>query len=82
MPNVLALIREGNIDLAVNTPTYGKNMTSTGYQVRRTCVEFKIPCLTSVDTTAAFFDILVQRGQGNLSPAVCSLQEYLAAKEV
>ena len=80
LPNVLHLIREGNIDLAVNTPTYGKNMTSTGYQVRRTCVEFKIPCLTSVDTTVAFFDVLVRKGEGSLAPAVCSLQEYLAVE--
>jgi carbamoyl-phosphate synthase large subunit len=78
LPNVLDLIREGKIDLAVNTPTYGKKITSTGYQVRRTCVEFKVPCLTSTDTTAAFFDVLVRKSEGSLKPAVVSLQEYLA----
>ena len=78
LPNVLDLIRGGKVHLAVNTPTYGKNITSTGYQVRRTCVEYKIPCLTSTDTTAAFFDVLVRKGEGTLNPAVVSLQEYLA----
>lgn len=77
LPNVLDLIREGKIDLTVNTPTYGKKITSTGYQVRRTCVEFKVPCLTSTDTAGAFFDVLVRKGEGSLKPDVCSLQEYL-----
>lgn len=77
LPNVLDVIREGKIDLAVNTPTYGKNLTTTGYQVRRTCVEFKIPCLTSIDTAAAFFDVLERKGEGRLNPHVVSLQEYL-----
>ncbi|MDW7651917.1 MAG: carbamoyl-phosphate synthase large subunit [Bacillota bacterium] len=77
LPNVLDLIREGKIDLAMNTPTYGKNISSTGYQVRRTCVEYKVPCLTSTDTAAAFFDVLVRKGEGSLQPDVVSLQEYL-----
>lgn len=80
LPNVLDLIRAGKVDLAVNTPTYGKKITSTGYQVRRTCVEFKVPCLTSTDTTAAFLDVLVRKNEGKLQPAVVSLQEYLAEK--
>ena len=80
LPNVLDLIREGKIDLAVNTPTYGKNITTTGYQVRRACVEFKIPCLTSTDTAAAFFDVLIRKDEGCLQPAVISLQEYLAGE--
>jgi carbamoyl-phosphate synthase large subunit len=78
LPNVLDLIREGKIDLAVNTPTYGKNITTTGYQVRRACVEFKVPCLTSTDTAAAFFDVLARKSRGSLHPEVVSLQEYLA----
>ncbi|NLZ92811.1 MAG: carbamoyl-phosphate synthase large subunit [Firmicutes bacterium] len=77
LPNVLDLIRTGQVDFAVNTPTYGKNITTTGYQVRRICVEYKVPCLTSVDTTAAFFKVLMRKATGHLHPMVISLQEYL-----
>ncbi|HAA37485.1 MAG TPA: carbamoyl-phosphate synthase large subunit [Firmicutes bacterium] len=78
LPNVLALIREGKIDLAVNTPTYGKDITTTGYQVRRACVEYQIPCLTSTDTARAFFAVLARRAAEALQPTVTALQDYLA----
>ncbi|MDO9573840.1 MAG: carbamoyl-phosphate synthase (glutamine-hydrolyzing) large subunit, partial [Candidatus Contubernalis sp.] len=42
-PNVLELIQEGAFDLVVNTPTFGQKLSSTGYQMRRSCVELKIP---------------------------------------
>ncbi|NLZ39340.1 MAG: carbamoyl-phosphate synthase large subunit [Firmicutes bacterium] len=77
LPNVLDLIRTGQVDFVVNTPTYGKNITTTGYQVRRTCVEYNVPCLTAVDTTTAFFKILLRKATGHLHPKVISLQEYL-----
>jgi carbamoyl-phosphate synthase large subunit len=77
LPDVLDMIRAGKIDMVVNTPTYGKNLTSTGYQVRRACVELKVPCLTSVDTAAAFFEVLERKGRGRLHPEVLSIQEYL-----
>jgi carbamoyl-phosphate synthase large subunit len=80
LPNVLDFIREGKINIVVNTPTYGKKITSTGYQVRRACVEYKIPCLTSTDTAEAFFEILGGKARGHLRPAVNSLQEYLQLK--
>lgn len=80
LPNVLDFIREGKINIVVNTPTYGKKITSTGYQVRRACVEYKIPCLTSTDTAEAFFEILGRKARGHLRPAVNSLQEYLQPK--
>ncbi len=74
---MLDLIRTGQVDFVVNTPTYGKNITTTGYQVRRTCVEYNVPCLTAVDTTTAFFKILLRKATGHLHPKVISLQEYL-----
>ena len=40
LPNVLALIREGKIDLAVNTPTYGKDITTTATR-SDACVEYQ-----------------------------------------
>lgn len=80
LPNVLDLIREGKIDLAVNTPTYGKKITSTGYQVRRACVEYQIPCLTSTDTARAFFEVLTRKTAGQLQPTVVALQDYLAQR--
>jgi hypothetical protein len=35
--------------------------------------------LTSTDTAAAFFDVLVRKGEGTLKPEVVSLQEYLGS---
>jgi carbamoyl-phosphate synthase large subunit len=76
-PNVLTSIREGKVDLIINTPTRGKVPERNGFQIRRTAVEYRAPCLTSLDTAKAILEVLRARLKGQeLKPA--ALDEYLA----
>jgi carbamoyl-phosphate synthase large subunit len=75
-PNVLDAIKQGRVDLVINTPTRGKIPQRNGFQLRRAAVEFRIPCLTSLDTAAALLRVLKDKFQGQqLQPR--SIQEYL-----
>lgn len=73
--DVFDIIKENQVDLVVNTPTRGKIAARNGFQLRRTTVEYGLPCLTSLSTTKAFLKILKQ-DLNNLQ--VLSLDEYLA----
>jgi carbamoyl-phosphate synthase large subunit len=59
-PDRLAnLIRKGQIQLVINTPTKGHAPDRLGFQIRRTAVEYRTPCFTSLDTAKAFRDVLI-----------------------
>ncbi|ADL13040.1 carbamoyl-phosphate synthase large subunit [Acetohalobium arabaticum] len=73
--DVFDIIKENQVDLVVNTPTRGKIAARTGFQLRRTAVEYGLTCLTSLSTVKAFLKILKQ-DLNNLQ--VLSLDEYLA----
>ena len=60
-PNTLDIIREGKVDLVINTPTKGKIPQRSGFKMRRAAVEFRIPCLTSLDTAWALLQVLKAR---------------------
>lgn len=64
-PDVVDLIRQGEVDLVINTPTKGKIPGTTGFRVRRASVEYKVPCLTSLDTAAALVEAIksIQSGK-------------------
>ncbi|KKL69693.1 hypothetical protein LCGC14_2112340, partial [marine sediment metagenome] len=53
-PNVVDVIREGLVDVVINTPQGGQAATPRdGFQIRRAAAERGIPCFTSIDTAAA-----------------------------
>jgi carbamoyl-phosphate synthase large subunit len=72
--DVFDLIKQEKIDLVVNTPTRGKIASRTGFQIRRTAVEYNVPCLTSIGTTKALLEVLKQ-DSNNFQ--VLSLDKYL-----
>ncbi len=79
-PNVLDLIQDAQFDIVINTPTYGQKLSSTGHQMRRSCVELKIPCLTAPDTVEAFLQVL-EKGYGDGNGfAVKTLREHLESE--
>ncbi|MDF2502379.1 MAG: Carbamoyl-phosphate synthase large subunit glutamine-dependent, partial [Anaerosporomusa subterranea] len=49
-PSIIDLIRQGRIQIVINTLTHGKEPVRDGFKIRRTAVEHGIPCLTSIDT--------------------------------
>jgi len=80
LPNVIDLIRSGDVSLVVNTPTKGRRPETTGFRIRRAAVEYKVPCLTSLDTARAVVSVMKARQSGSNS-SICSLNEYVEALE-
>lgn len=60
----LALVRAGNVQMVVNTPTKGKVAGRPGFRLRRLAAEYKVPCLTSLDTAKAMAGVLYDLLQG------------------
>ncbi|MCC6728376.1 MAG: carbamoyl-phosphate synthase large subunit [Chthonomonadales bacterium] len=63
-PNLLDLIRDGKIDLLINTLSTDKRTEREAVQIRRASVEMGIPCLTSLDTARALLLALEARRRG------------------
>jgi carbamoyl-phosphate synthase large subunit len=57
-PNLIDWIRQGKADMVINTLTRGKEPQRDGFRIRREAVENGIPCLTSLDTTAALLQVI------------------------
>ncbi len=78
-PNIVDLIRQGEVDFVVNTLTHGRKPYSDGFQIRRAAVELNVPCLTSLDTLKVVKEALKTGGKsGSANGPIRPLQEYLA----
>ncbi|MGO0121868.1 carbamoyl-phosphate synthase large subunit [Desulfothermobacter acidiphilus] len=80
-PNILDLLREGKIQMVLNTLTKGRRPEREGFRIRRAAVELGIPCITSLDTMRAVVEVIRARREGIRLP-VLSLQEYREENEV
>ena len=56
--SIINLIESGKINFVINTPTKGKHANRDGFKIRRTTVECKIPCFTSLDTVNALYQAI------------------------
>ncbi len=77
-PNVVDVIREGLVDVVINTPE--GQVTATlrdGFDIRRAAAERRIPCFTSIDTAKAAVSALVG---GDRHFTVQPLREYLCER--
>lgn len=52
------LLRNDKIQLVINTPTKGIMPPRLGFILRRTAIEYNVPCITSLDTANAVLDVL------------------------
>jgi carbamoyl-phosphate synthase large subunit len=75
-PNLLDLIREGKIDLLINTLSTDRRTEQEAIQIRRASVEKGVPCLTSLDTARALALALDARSRGERF-ACLTVDEYL-----
>ena len=76
MPNALDLIRDGGIDIVINTPTKGRRPETSGFKIRRAAVEHRVACITSIDTAQAVMTVM--KTEALHGPVrVRSLNEYL-----
>ena len=55
---LLDLIRSGEATMVINTYTRGRLPERDGFRIRREAVEHAIPCLTSLDTARAMYEVL------------------------
>lgn len=53
-PNLVELIKSGNIGMVINIPTYKSKRLEDNYQMRRTAVDFGIPLLTNINLVRVF----------------------------
>lgn len=65
--DLLDEIKEGNVQLIINTITRGKNVESDGFKMRRTAVENGVVCMTSLDTTWALLEAIEINSLGTLA---------------
>ncbi|MCW2278974.1 carbamoyl-phosphate synthase large subunit [Heliophilum fasciatum] len=61
---VLDQIKDGAIQLVINTPTRGKIAGRPGFRIRRAASEYRVPCLTSLDTAWALVEAIRMRNEG------------------
>jgi len=79
--SMLAALKEGDIGLVVNTPTRGKQLDRQGFVLRRTAMEFNVPCITSIDTAGAMLSVLMDAGaEETCIPLHAYLQEETGGK--
>ncbi|MFZ5645944.1 MAG: carbamoyl-phosphate synthase large subunit [Bacillota bacterium] len=69
------LIRSGIVSMVINTPTRGKIAGRRGFVLRRTASEYRVPCLTSLDTALALSVVLESLGRGE-SPEPVNMREF------
>ncbi len=73
--NCATLVRNGKVDLLLNTLTRGKEPARDGFQLRRLTVEMGVPCLTSLDTAREVLNVVVNRGKDGMN-SVEALQDF------
>lgn len=74
--NCADLIRQGKVDLMLNTLTYGKRPEREGFQLRRLAVEMGTPCLTSLDTAREVLRVVAGRANEEIKIDVEALQDF------
>jgi dihydrofolate reductase len=68
-PNIPDMLRGGSVQLIINTPTRGRDPERDGFKLRRMAVEYRVPCLTSVDTAAALVrGLKLKESDGDIIP--------------
>lgn len=68
-------LQAGEVAMLVNTPSTGGRPENMGFQLRRSAVEYNIPCFTSLDTVVVLIDAIEKNNWQDLFK-VYSLQEY------
>ncbi|MBM7869560.1 carbamoyl-phosphate synthase large subunit [Clostridium pascui] len=58
MKEVSEQIKKNKLQMIINTPTKGKVRSREGFLLRRTAMEYNLPCITSLDTMSAIIKAL------------------------
>ncbi|EAX46718.1 carbamoyl-phosphate synthase, large subunit [Thermosinus carboxydivorans Nor1] len=75
-PNIIDMIKQGQINMVINTLTRGKEPERDGFKIRRATVEYAIPCLTSIDTAREVMNALAVMSERRMV-YVLAMQDYV-----
>ncbi len=76
-PDALGLMRRGEIQLVINTPTNSSGARRDGYMMRRLAVDLNIPFITTAQAAVAAAHAIEEIREGELD--VRSLQSYASS---
>ncbi len=76
-PDALGLMRRGEIQLVINTPTNSSGARRDGYMMRRLAVDLNIPFIPTIQAAVAAAQAIQELREGDLD--VRSLQSYAAS---
>ena len=65
-PDALGLMRRGEINLIINTPTESSGARRDGYMMRRLAVELEIPFLTTIQAARATVGAIKRARKGDM----------------
>ncbi|MCX8166415.1 MAG: carbamoyl-phosphate synthase large subunit [Candidatus Micrarchaeota archaeon] len=80
MNNIISLIRNGTIDIVINSPNKGNDQFTDGYKIRRASIEKNVPCLTRIETSLALLKSLKKLSKDIKSISVNELSEFFETK--
>ena len=72
---ILDYIKTDKVSLVISTHAKAGVPGRLGFAIRRTSMEYNIPCLTSLDTANAILDVLEHLAESN-EPDIYALDEY------
>jgi len=75
-PHIIDMLRNGEVNLVINTLTRGKAPERDGFRIRRAAADHSIYCLTSLDTAREIWQALKYVREGRDLQSV-SVQNYL-----
>jgi carbamoyl-phosphate synthase large subunit len=75
---VIKALKNREVSMLINTPTRGKQQARLGFVLRRTAMEFNIPCITSMDTLKALLQVM---SAGDVEEHYIPLGSYRNYKE-
>ncbi|HEX6125874.1 MAG TPA: carbamoyl-phosphate synthase large subunit [Pyrinomonadaceae bacterium] len=79
-PNIADLIRQGDIDVIINTPL-GKTSHYDEKAIRKAALQFNVPCVTTITGAEALVEAIATK-KNEARVTVRSLQEVHAASEM
>ena len=56
-PNIMDVIKHGEVDLVINTPTKANDSKTDGFHMRRAAIERNIGVMTALDTVRALVEV-------------------------
>ncbi|PQV43333.1 carbamoyl-phosphate synthase large subunit [Methanohalophilus euhalobius] len=72
-PNVIDMLRRGDVAFIINTPT-SRQSRKDGYHIRRAAVDFKVPYITTIQAARASVEAIKAMAEG--SSTIKSINEY------